>query len=233
MIPTDHELLRLQVQALFRHDAAGRITSTNEPEPAEAPRLFVGWSSGANLWRIRADVPADVVAQVDRLLERGPPLVDVGAVATVQLELVALLAATAPMTSVFAGPSWYVPAGIPTPRRARALTVDDVPALHPNFPYLSQHLERLSPCVGAIEDGVVIAVCSSVRITASACEAGLHTIEAARGRGHGPDAVAVWAAAVHATGRIPLYSTSWENAASRRVAAKLGLVQYAANFSIY
>lgn len=233
MIPTGGELLQLQVQALFRHDAAGRIISTNEPEPAEAPRIFVGRSSRVDLWRVRADVPADVVAQVDRLLERDPPLVDAGAVPTVQLELVALLAWTAPVTSVFAGPSWYVPAGIPTPRRARALTADDVPALHPNFPYLSQHFERLPPCAGTIEDGVVIAVCSSVRITASACEAGLHTIEAARGRGHGPDTVAAWAAAVRATGRIPLYSTSWENVASRRVAAKLGLVQYAANFSIY
>lgn len=233
MTPTDHELLELQVEALFRHDGDGRITSTNEPEPAEAPRLFVSRSTDANLWRVRADVPADVVAQVDRLLERDALLVDVGAVATVQLELVALLAGTAPMTSVIAGPSWYVPTGIPTPRRARALTADDLPALRPNFPYLSEHLEGLSPCAGAVEDGVVVAVCSSVRITPSACEAGLHTVEAARGRGRGPDAVAAWAAAVRATGRIPLYSTSWDNMASRRVAAKLGLVQYAATFSIY
>ena len=41
-----------------------------------------------------------------------------------------------------------------------------------------------------------------------------------------------YANAVRAIGCVPLYSTSWENQASRAVAAKLGLLRYAATLSI-
>ena len=41
-----------------------------------------------------------------------------------------------------------------------------------------------------------------------------------------------WATAVRASGRIPLYSTEWSNAASLSVARKLGLSRYAEWWSI-
>ncbi len=44
---------------------------------------------------------------------------------------------------------------------------------------------------------------------------------------------ASWASATRATGQIPLYSTSWDNHASRAVARELGLVQYAADLSLW
>ena len=229
----DAEILRIQVEALFRHDGVGRITTTNEPEPTEAPRLFVSRSTSTIVWRLRADVPADIAGEIDRILSQDRPLVDLDDTPTVQVELVALLARWSPVTAVFAGPSWYVPAGIVPPGRARPLSEEDLPALRPHFPYLSEHHHGLSPCTGVVADGVAVAVCSSVRITPTACEAGLHTVEAARGRGYGPDAVTAWTAAVRATGRLPLYSTSWDNAPSRRVAAKLSLIQYASSFSVY
>ncbi|MDQ3856704.1 MAG: GNAT family N-acetyltransferase, partial [Chloroflexota bacterium] len=34
------------------------------------------------------------------------------------------------------------------------------------------------------------------------------------------------------TGKVPLYSTSWDNSASQAVARKLGLVQYATDLSL-
>jgi hypothetical protein len=43
---------------------------------------------------------------------------------------------------------------------------------------------------------------------------------------------AAWAQAVRKSGRIPLYSCSWSNAASLAVAAKLGLVPYASDFNL-
>src|SRR6266851_4539878 len=52
------------------------------------------------------------------------------------------------------------------------------------------------------------------------------------GRGFAPRVTSAWAAAIRSSGRIPLYSTSWTNSASRAVARKLGLVQYAVDWTI-
>jgi len=53
-----------------------------------------------------------------------------------------------------------------------------------------------------------------------------------RGRGYATAAVAVWATAVRRRGLLPLYSTSWENVASQRVAAKVGAVSYGEDWEI-
>jgi len=58
------------------------------------------------------------------------------------------------------------------------------------------------------------------------------TVEAFRGRGFASAVVAAWANAVRESDRVPLYSTSWENAASRAVATKLGLTLYGADLWI-
>jgi len=45
-------------------------------------------------------------------------------------------------------------------------------------------------------------------------------------------AVVAWAAAVRQGGRVPLYSTDWENTAARALASRLRLVCYAEDFHI-
>jgi RimJ/RimL family protein N-acetyltransferase len=64
--------------------------------------------------------------------------------------------------------------------------------------------------------------CYSSRVGRVADEAGVETPPQHRGRGYAPIAVAAWARRVQAEGKLALYSTSWENRASQRVAAKLG-----------
>jgi RimJ/RimL family protein N-acetyltransferase len=71
------------------------------------------------------------------------------------------------------------------------------------------------------ESAEVPSRCYSSRVGERADEAGVETPTEHRGRGYAPIAVAAWARRVQAEGRLALYSTSWENRASQRVAEKL------------
>ena len=104
--------------------------------------------------------------------------------------------------------------------------------VRPLFPVLADDLPWRQPCLALVDDGRLASLCFSARNTPTAAEAGVETLEEFRGRGYAPAVVAAWARAVRREGRIPLYSTSWDNLASRSVARKLGLVLYGADFSI-
>ena len=227
------ELIRLQVEALFTHNADGRIVAKNKPVHAPAPRLFLGRSTGGNLWRYRDDVPDDLTAALEPLLAREPVPERFDGLPAVQTELVAALAEHRPIAEVYSGPAWRLPNDLPLARRAVVVSAADARTLQSHYPTLAENLSVMSPCAAVVERGVAVCVCFSARISPHVVEAGLDTIAAARGRGYGPDAVAAWAAAVRETGRIPLYSTSWDNLASRRVAEKVGAVQYGVDLSIY
>jgi predicted GNAT family acetyltransferase len=82
-------------------------------------------------------------------------------------------------------------------------------------------------------NGQAASLCGCARRTDEAAEASLETAEPFRGQGLAAQVTAAWAAAVRASGRIPLYSTSWENLASLAVARKLKLSVYAASWSLY
>ncbi len=214
--PTDHDLITLQTAALFRFDAAGRITGTNEPDPGPCPRLFLGRTREGSIWRFGAGVPDDLAAGLDSILRREPIADDLEALPICFDALVHLLGSQAPIASVWSGPAWVVPTAV-SPAPGIAVTSDIAPA---------------QPYAAVVVDGCVVSVCSCARITDDVAEAGLQTVTAHRGRGYGGATTAAWAAAVRATGRIPLYSTSWDNHASRRVAAKLGLALYGADLSV-
>jgi len=78
--------------------------------------------------------------------------------------------------------------------------------------------------MAVIEDGAAVSLCHSARLTDRAAEAGVETLDVYRGRGYASVVVAGWAHAIQATGRIPLYRTSWDNLASQAVARRLRLV---------
>jgi predicted GNAT family acetyltransferase len=93
--------------------------------------------------------------------------------------------------------------------------------------------EELGPTAVIVEDGVVVSFCFCARLTDEVAEAGVETVEAYRRRGYALEVVQLWARAVWETGRRPLYSTAWENAASQAVASRLGLQMYAEDWSIF
>ena len=104
--------------------------------------------------------------------------------------------------------------------------------LSPEFAWLADELAVRSPVMAVVADGTAVSVCFSARATHHAAEAGVETLPEHRGRRHAGAVTEAWAAVVQRQARIPLYSTSWTNHPSRRVAARLGLTQYATDFHI-
>ena len=113
------------------------------------------------------------------------------------------------------------------------MLVDEVRLLARHFSgWTAAEIPGRSPVVAVVDDGHAVSVCFCARRSDAAAEAGLETAAKFRGRGLGPQVAATWALAVRASGRIPLYSASWANAASLSVARKLGLVAYASGWSL-
>ena len=106
------------------------------------------------------------------------------------------------------------------------------PAAQPRIRLASRRADGPQPVMAVVVDGATASVCFSARSTPAATEAGVETLPEHRGRRYAGAVTVAWAAEVQRQGRIPLYSTSWTNHASRRVAARLGLIQYATDFHI-
>ena len=138
--------------------------------------------------------------------------------------------------SSYVGPAYRFPSELPAPIvETTRLAYGELHLLGRmgwNVNAEAEQFAAREPYVAVIADGAVVSVCFCARLTDRAAEAGLETLEGYRGRGYGPAVTAAWARAIRASGRIPLYSTSWDNLASQAVAGKLGLVQYATDLSL-
>lgn len=229
----DPALLLLHVRALFVHDACSRLLSVNEPGGgAPAPRFYLGRTRSGNLWRFRADLPDGLISSLEALCADEPVNVDLDRKPRHQEAYMRLLAGHAPVKEVSTGPAYHM-ATCPVPSRPLQLLGEaDAAKLSGGFEGLVPELPAWQPFLGCVEAGRAVSVCRSVRITPDAHEAGVETLEGSRGKGYARDAVAGWAHAVRVRGAVPLYSTSWDNVASRALAKKLGLELYGADFSI-
>jgi len=235
MTYTDLELLEIQADALYVHDADKKLLRINESDPDDtddpAPRFFLGRSLLGNLWRVRHDLPNDLAAELERLAAAEPVVDDLREAPYYLAKYTELLQQHAPITETYTGPAYYLPR-VESPPHVVLLTPDNIGLAQTHFKWIFNHLESLSPVAVIVEDGIAVTACSSVRLTPYAAEAGVYTEEPYRGRGFAADAVRGWVQAVYATGRLPLYSTWWGNAASQAVAAKLGAVLYGTDFNI-
>jgi RimJ/RimL family protein N-acetyltransferase len=223
--------MMLQAEALYRYDTAGRMLCVNEPEEPPAGRFFMGRTAAGNVWRFRHDLPGALVRQLEALCAAEPAGADLRARPGIYDAVRAALEAHAPIADEYRGPAYFFPAA---PRPAEGCALIDAG----NQALLLSHFpdERYPPEAGptaiVIADGVAVARCFCARLSARVAEAGLETAAPYRGRGYGLAATQTWAAAVFASGRLPLYSTSWENAASQGVARRLGLTMYGEDWSI-
>jgi hypothetical protein len=232
---TDLELMSIHVRALFTHNAESRLLLVNEPDSpiAPAPRLFLGRTRIGNIWRFRADLPENLIQEIDTLCTDEPPVNAEFKRPPRHFErYVRLLEKHGSVENVLTGPAYCFPKNILPSRQLLSIAENDAERLHGGFEDLVAELPAWQPFVALIEGNRAVSVCRSVRITPEAHEAGVETLPAFRGKGYAKDAVAEWAQRVSAVGAIPLYSTSWENNASQAVARKLGLECYGADFQI-
>jgi GNAT superfamily N-acetyltransferase len=77
-------------------------------------------------------------------------------------------------------------------------------------------------CAGAILEAQVVAIAQTYARTARHSDIGVSTLAPYRGRGYASTAAALVAQQVQADGQSPVWSTGEDNAASKRLAAKLG-----------
>ncbi len=230
--PTDLDLITLHTVALFNYDAAGRITGSNEPIPEPAPRLYVGRSPEGNVWRFGTSVSADLAARLDDILRSEPPAANLEEPPRCCQTLTEMLESHGQVTDVSSGPAWLVPSTTTMPEGVAVTSSLPPDQVQEAAQLFASDLAPTLPYAAVVVDGKVASLCSCSRMTSEVAEAGLVTAPEHRGNGYAVAVTAAWAAAVRATGRLPLYSTDWTNLASRRVAAKLNLRLYGADFSM-
>lgn len=219
--------MTIQVETIFTYDDNGYLRGINEPtgEIQPAPRFFFGQTQEGSICRFRYDLPEAVIEQLTEAAAAEPKAKDLQ-YPTCLNRFKDILQAHAPIEKIWAGPAYRFPDHIETPTGITQITDENADLLKGDFAEDVSELDKAQPYIAAIEAAQAVSVCQSVRISATAHEAGIDTLEAYRRRGFATAAVAGWALAVRALGLVPLYSTSWDNLASQGVAKRLGLMQY-------
>jgi RimJ/RimL family protein N-acetyltransferase len=238
---TRHTLVTpdLHLKTLFVLNDEGRITSTREPGLSPGPLFSLVRSSIGCAWAVRADVPDDVARELDGVARQEPAPSNLRD-APVHADRYASLLADpirpgqpgASKVHQSAGPAFRFPDTLT--QSDDLVVVEDERLLQHNFRawVAGEIAAGSSPVIAVVRDGHPVSICFSARRSDVAAEAGVETAEAFRGHGFGPRVTAAWALAIRASGRIPLYSTSWTNSASLAVARKLGLIPYASDWSL-
>jgi hypothetical protein len=230
----DYALMDLYADTLFTYDARGRMLCSNEPRLQErrpAPRFFLGRTGGGSVARFGTSVSDALAQRLAEIIDRLPPADDLGEPATPFIEIEELLKRDAPITKKDAGPVYHFPTTIRSQGEAIRLTEANIEVVRHTYPSFVEEFRDWSPCFVALDNGRAVSICMSSRVTPGAEAAGVDTLPAFRGRGYAASATAAWGAAVREAGRIPFYSTWWDNIASQGVARRCGLIQFGADTS--
>lgn len=231
---SDIELIKIQVKTLFTQDENGSLRHINEPigDVEPAPRFFFGYTNEGSICKFRHDLPDNVVMQLKEVAAAEPMPVNSQKIPKGDGQFKAILQRHAPIERVWVGPAYRFPEYITPPTNVVQLSCENVGLLKGDFTEMVSELNSSLPYLAIVENAQVVSVCRSVRLSSLAHEAGVDTRVGYRRRGYARSVVAAWALAVLDLNLIPLYSTSWDNVASRGVARRLGLVQYGVDYHI-
>ena len=222
----------MHVEALFIHDDTGRLVCINEPERRPAPRFYIGCAADGVVMRFRHDLEDELVQSLEALCREVVPEAGLTIPARVSARIESLLAEVAPIERRWHGPVYRVPRNASEPSDAIAVTEVSADVLRPYLTEWLVDMTQSQPLVALVQNRRAVSLCCSGRRTPQAHEAAVETAAAFRGRGYGAQVVTKWAQAVAESGQIPLYSTSWENVASRALAEKLGLIHYGSDMHL-
>ena len=223
MLDAPRDLMRMHIGALYTHDVAGDLVSVNEPAGGPAPRFFLGATDDGCMLRFRHDVNVELRTELTAAARA-----EQGGLATPPSAAIyeEIIRRSTPALKTSTGPAFTFPARLPP---ARDTTLIDASTAYLLEPLLSAWIPDVATCqpmIVLVADGKAVSICASVRITDEAYEAGVDTALAYRGRGYAGQVVTGWAGSVRELDRVPLYSTSWTNTASRSVARKLALLHF-------
>jgi RimJ/RimL family protein N-acetyltransferase len=223
----DLELMQARADVLFTYDERDRIVHHNDPEMRPAPLVFLAYTPGGYVIRYGQAVPNGVANRLREIVDRQPPIEDLRSVLPVVTAIQDVLGQ--PPSNQEGGPAYRFPDALPAIANAVQVTEANVEVAGDTFPWLLTELAGWRPCFAVVRDNAAVSVCFSARIGEVVCEAGVETLPAFRRHGYASAATAAWAAAIRDSGRIPLYSTSWRNLASQRVARHLELIMFGAD----
>ena len=212
---SDADWLACRARTLFELDAQGRLLRPfNDARPA--PRAFVQRTASVTDIRLRLGEPDSTADEALRAFEASP-----------------------------AGPVYEQPNAAPVPPGHHLVRSWEDDGRQVNaawraggFPKSLLDLGFIDaddvwqPWVLLMNDGEIAALCQSARLTAEGAEVGVITAPSFRGRGFAGVVTAAWTGCPALADLSLFYSTSATNFASQAVAAKLGLVLRARDFSL-
>jgi hypothetical protein len=221
-----------RVDALYRCDDRGRMTSISQWYGGAAPRFFLMRTVGGTISRFRADLPDDLVSRLEALCigESAGDLT--GKLPVHHADYLELLSSHAPVDRVWAGPAYMFTQDLPPGVPPTPICGHNADLLRGGLEDWIPDVPHRRPFLAVIENDQAVSLCASVRISAAVHCAGVETRADHRRRGHAVNAAAGWARAVRALGAMPFYSTSWDNVASQGVARRLQLSLVGVDFSL-
>ncbi len=232
---SDLLLMKIQVDTLFVHDNDERLRFINEPfrpEDHPAPVVFIGRTRCGSVVRFRYDIPEALCKRVQAIIQTQPLSDKLYESPSYLAKVKDLLTPHITMDRQWMGPAYRFPDSLGVSPEVVRIDRSTAYLLEFGFSDLIPELDHCQPVVAIVEGDKAVSICQSVRKSVEAEEAGVDTLLSHRGKGYAAQVVARWAGLVREQGRIPLYSTSWDNRASQRVAEKLGLQLYGVDIHI-
>ena len=242
-MPSDIELLGIEIKTLWTTDDRGRLLRPAEVNGSPAPYLVIAGARGELIAAIGSDVPDALAGELVSVVARSPASLDARSPPAALARCQELIEGSLAPTEVTSGPSYLVPSRIVYTSSAKVHRSDgNAAALAERNPELAGWsgdewrqllLGDLGPWAMAMIAGEVVSICHTSRLGEQGAEAGVWTAPGFRGQGHATAVTAAWASLFEAGSRVLFYSTSAENLSSQRVAARLNLREVGWRWQVY